>query len=68
VFTLFHRNTTALEELTDGKGNRPHVVKMVIPARAKPKLRYELALLQIDRLALFPELENVAERILRLKK
>jgi len=38
-------------------------VKFIIPAAAKPKLQQELLLLQIDRLALFPELENVAARI-----
>jgi hypothetical protein len=68
VFTLFHRNTTALEELTDANGRRPHIVKLVIPAKSKAKLRRELLLLQIDRLAMFPELENVAERIMILKK
>ena len=68
VFVLFHRNTTPLEEITDTKGKRPHIVKLVIPANAKSKLRRELRLLQIDRLALFPELENVAERIMILKK
>lgn len=65
VFTLFHRNETALEELEDSKGKVTHLVKLRIPAAAKPKLRKELNLLQIDRLALFPELENVADRILR---
>lgn len=68
VFTLFHGNPTPLEEITDAKGKRPHIANFVIPASAKPKLRQELRLLQIDRLALFPELENVAERIVILKK
>jgi hypothetical protein len=63
VFTLFHRNLTPLEELKDKNDNQPHIVKFVIPAAAKPKLRQELLFLQIDRLALFPELENVAARI-----
>jgi hypothetical protein len=63
VFTLFHRNLTPLEDLTDPKGRQTHVIKFVIPASAKTKLRKELLLLQIDRLALFPELENVAARI-----
>jgi hypothetical protein len=64
VFTLFHRNLTPLEELKDEKtGKQQHIVKFIIPAAAKPKPRQELLLLQIDRLALFPELENVAARI-----
>jgi hypothetical protein len=63
VFTLFHRNLTPLEDLMDKRGRQAHIVKFVIPASAKPKLRKELLLLQIDRLALFPELENVAARI-----
>ena len=64
VFTLFHRNLTPLEELKDEKtGQQQHIVKFIIPAASKPKLRRELLLLQIDRLALFPELENVAARI-----
>ncbi|MBA4147574.1 MAG: FRG domain-containing protein [Verrucomicrobia bacterium] len=68
VFTLFHRNPIPLEEIVDDYGKSPHIVKFIIPASAKPKLRQELQLLQIDRLALFPELENVAARILILKK
>lgn len=63
VFTLFHRNQTPLEEITDSKGERSHIVKLIIPASAKPKLRQELKLLQFDRLALFPELGNIAQRI-----
>ena len=63
VFTLSHRNLTPLEQLQDKAGNQPHIVKFVIPAAARTKLRQELLLLQIDRLALFPELENVAARI-----
>ena len=68
VFTLFHRNTTALEELTNSNGKKTHVRKLLIPSAAKPKLRKELDLLQFDRLALFPELENVADRILGLSR
>ena len=63
VFTLFHRNRTPMEELKNKGGKFPHIVKFIIPAAAKPKLQKELILLQIDRLALFPELENVAARI-----
>jgi hypothetical protein len=63
VFTIFHRNITPLEKLENKQGKQPHIVKFIIPAAAKSKLRQELLLLQIDRLALFPELENVATRI-----
>jgi hypothetical protein len=63
VFTLFHRNTSPIENLTDKHGKKPHFLKFVIPKKARNRLREELALLQIDRLALFPELENVATRI-----
>ena len=63
VFTLFHRNTTPMEDLGDKSRKHPHMVKLVIPAQAKQRIHKELRLLQIDRLALFPELENVAERI-----
>jgi hypothetical protein len=68
VFTLFHRNTTPIEELSDKHGESRQVVKLAIPAGAKPRLRKELKLLQIDRLALFPELENVASRITTARK
>jgi hypothetical protein len=68
VFTISHRNLTPLEKLEDKSGDQPHIVKLVIPAAAKPKLCKELLLLQIDRLALFPELENVAARIAITRK
>jgi hypothetical protein len=63
VFTIFHHNLTPLEDLTDKEGKQDHIVKFIIPSAAKSKIRKELLLLQIDRLALFPELENVAARI-----
>lgn len=59
VFAIFHRNTTAIENL----GNQSHVVKLVIPNSAKDTLRKELDYLMINELALFPELEKVGRRV-----
>jgi hypothetical protein len=59
VFTLFHRNSTPIEEL----GNENHVRKIVIPIAAKPRLRRELDYLMVNELALFPELDKVGRRV-----
>jgi hypothetical protein len=59
VFTLFHRNSTAIEEL----GTQTQVRKIVIPVNAKPRLRRELDYLMVNELALFPELGKVGRRV-----
>jgi hypothetical protein len=59
VFTLFHRNTTPIEEL----GTQSHIFKIVIPEKSKAHIRQELDLLTVNELSLFPELDKVAQRI-----
>lgn len=56
VFTVTHRDQTSLDEVGDGK----HIGRYVIPASAKPQLRRQLEALKIDRLSVFPELDNAA--------
>lgn len=63
VFTILHRQIVRINELKDEKGHQPHLVKLKIPAKAIPTLRKELALLHINKLTVFPQLENVAAQI-----
>ena len=63
VFTLFHRNQSAIEVL----GNQSHIFKLVIPVAAKDNLRKELEYLMINQLALFPELEKVGRRVYEIQ-
>ena len=55
VFTVSREVAVPLDE-----GNRDHLWRYIIPAAAKPDIRRELAYLNIGKLALFPELTNVA--------
>lgn len=57
VFTVNHKELTALD--IDGGGD--YVWRYVIPPDAKAELRRELRILNITKLALFPELPNVAQ-------
>lgn len=56
VFTINHRTNVPIESVGDGT----HVTKLIIPASAKKNLQLELTHLKLNRLSLFPELENVS--------
>jgi len=56
VFTITHREQLAIESL----GEKSHVWRVVVPKINKPKIIDELASLNISTLALFPELDHVA--------
>lgn len=56
VFTVTHRDQTPIE--TVGAGG--HIGRYVVPAAAKPRIRRQLEALRIDRLTVFPELDNAA--------
>lgn len=56
VFTVTHRDQTSIESL--GKGG--HIGRYIIPAGAKGRIRSQLDALKIDRLSVFPELDNAA--------
>ncbi len=58
VFTVNHKELTAL----DSNGGGDYLWRYIIPGREKQKVRRELRLLGIEKLTLFPELANVAER------
>ncbi len=57
VFTVTHRDQSAIESVGDGN----HIGRYIIPAAAKPRIRRQLTALRIDRLSVFPELDNVAQ-------
>lgn len=56
VFTVSHRDQTPLEAIRGGR----HIGRYIVPATAKPRIRRQLEALKIDRLAVFPELDNAA--------
>lgn len=55
VFTVFHADFTPLE----GIGDSNHIWRYVIPAASKQRIREELAVLQMNEFALFPELDKL---------
>jgi hypothetical protein len=57
VFTIHHVRTEPLDTYGDGR----HVWRVVIPTAAKPVLRKQLALLGLNRLSVFPDLDSVAQ-------
>lgn len=56
-FTISDRSSAAIETI----GAREHVWRLLIPATAKPTLAQELRLLRLSELALFPDLDRVAD-------
>lgn len=56
VFTVTHRDQSPIESVGDCK----HIGRYIIPASAKKRIRQQLEALRIDRLSVFPELDNVA--------
>ncbi|MEA2823161.1 MAG: hypothetical protein QOJ86_5165 [Bradyrhizobium sp.] len=56
VFTITHRDQISLDKVGDQK----HVWRTIVPKGAKTRIRRELATLNVDRLSLFPELDQVA--------
>ena len=61
VFTIMHKEVRSLETLQDANGSHPHIVKLRIRRSDVHGLRKELSLLRINKLFVFPQLENVAE-------
>ncbi|MDZ4288609.1 MAG: FRG domain-containing protein [Prosthecobacter sp.] len=62
VFTVFHRNVDPLEKQAPSDSLK----YFVIPAKAKANIVKELITLKIDKLALFPDLNSVAEKVKQL--
>jgi hypothetical protein len=60
TFTITHRKHVAVEDVGDGC----HVWRLLVPAKKKPAIRKDLALLGFSRLTLFPELDQVASHAL----
>ena len=64
VFTISHRTPVPLENF----GDQSHLFRMRIPAGAKPAIRAELELLQVNKLTIFPELSSVADEVRKVLK
>jgi len=57
VFTISHRDTTAIEDI----GDKSHIWKYVIPNKNKKTIKLELAMLGFTKFQLFPELTSIGE-------
>jgi hypothetical protein len=55
VFTVTHREQTAIDQVAT-----THIGKYIVPAAAKEVIRSQLDALKVDRLSVFPELDNAA--------
>ncbi|HEY1754415.1 MAG TPA: FRG domain-containing protein [Bryobacteraceae bacterium] len=64
VFTIQHREVHRLEELQDAAGEQPHLVKLKIPRNAVKRLTKEIALLGVNKLMIFPQLDNAAAHVM----
>ena len=60
VSTILHREAKRIDALKDSQEEQKHLVKLKIPRRSVSRLKRELAFLKVDKLTVFPELENVA--------
>lgn len=56
VFTITHRDQISLDTV----GDQEHIWRVIVPKSAKSRIRRELATLNISRVTLFPELDQVA--------
>jgi len=56
VFTVTHRDQSPIDTIDTGR----HIGRYIVPARSKAHIRRQLEALRIDRLTVFPELDNVA--------
>jgi hypothetical protein len=65
VFTILHRDGIRIDELKDKQGRQDHLVKLLVPRSTIATLRKEIRDLGIHKLSIFPQLENVAERVLQ---
>jgi hypothetical protein len=59
VFTINHRDNTAIEEIEDGN----HIWRYTISKEYKNKIKKEIKLIGISRFHLFPELESIGHTI-----
>ena len=59
TFTIFHKKTTAIEEI----GDKKHVWRYIIPAVNKKNILEELKICGIDKFQMFPELSSIGETL-----
>jgi hypothetical protein len=57
VFTVHHTRTDPIESY----GDQSHLWRLIIPAARKSVIRQELAVLGVNRLSVFPDLDSVAQ-------
>lgn len=68
VFTIQHREVIRIEELKDGDGDQPHLVKIKLQRAHISRLRKELGLLGVNKLTIFPQLDNAASQVIEAIK
>jgi hypothetical protein len=59
VFTIYHRKQEPIEEI----GDKSHIWRYIIPAKAKKQIRKELEVLSFGKFQLFPELDKIGENL-----
>lgn len=59
VFTVFHRDYKPLEN----QATKQSLKQFLVPAASKARIMKELTVLKIDKLAIFPSLSSVAEKV-----
>lgn len=62
VFTIFHRKPDALDVVA----KQDSLKYFTIPAKAKQRIMEDLTTLKIDKLAIFPDLNSVADKVKNL--
>ena len=60
TFTIIHKKSVQIDQLQDKNGAQHHLVKLKIRRAAMKRLREELEYLRVNKLTVFPQLENVA--------
>jgi hypothetical protein len=68
VFTIQHREVIRIEDLRDGSGDQPHLLRIKIQRQHVSRLRKELALLGVNKLTIFPQLDNAAAQVMEAIK
>lgn len=59
VFTIYHRNKIAIDKIDD----ESHIWRYIIPSSAKEKIKKELEALNFGKFQIFPELDQVGEKL-----
>jgi hypothetical protein len=66
VFTIIHKDAKRIEDVQDDAGHKGHLVKLRISRKGVHQIQKELNLLRVNKLLVFPQLENVAAEAIEI--